>query len=109
MKRIWILSMMLVALSLSAGAQIIARQDVTTANLPDDNGLSAALPFLIPVQNISCQTFPSRVTFRFYSKETEPSAVWQETQDVINSASYNKVALLGITTNGLPLSVFSGR
>jgi hypothetical protein len=109
MKRILLAIATMVFLALSASAQVVGRQDITTTNLPDDNGLSAALPFLIPVQNISCQNFPSQVTFRLYPKETATTAVWQETQTVFtNGGSYAHAALMGLTTNGLPIDVFSG-
>src|SRR3954471_7868586 len=108
MKRIWIVLAMIMILGLTATGQILGRGDVTS-NLPDDNTLSAALPFLIPVQNISCQAFPSAVTFRIYAKEAAVSAEWQETQTVNSSQSYNKIVLLGVTTNGLPREAFAGR
>jgi hypothetical protein len=88
------------------GQNDLGRGDITT-DLPNDSTLSAALPRLLTI-NVSCESYPSSVTFKLYSNESDVSATWQETQVVYSHpGSYNHMALLGTTTNGIPTEVFA--
>ncbi|MCU1286058.1 MAG: hypothetical protein JWO13_2408 [Acidobacteriales bacterium] len=89
------------------GQNDLTKSEITT-NLSNDATLSAALPRSLTVSNVSCANFPNAVTFRLYSNESDISAVWQETQVVVSHpGSYNHIALVGATTNGVPAEVFS--
>ncbi|MCU1286288.1 MAG: hypothetical protein JWO13_2638 [Acidobacteriales bacterium] len=91
------------------GQNDLAKGEITTS-LPNDAILSQALPRTLSVSNVSCASYPNSVTFSLYNNESDSSPVWQEIQIVVSHpGSYNHIALVGATTNGVPADVFSSQ
>src|SRR5438552_1609394 len=108
MKRLTLTILFVTLSSLAVFAQGygLTRQDITS-DTPSIEALSAALPRLIPYYNFRCDANPAQVTFKLYTSETSSNAIWQETQVLTANRQNEYLALLGLTTGGLPASVFS--
>ncbi|MGA7820631.1 MAG: hypothetical protein WCA50_13445 [Candidatus Sulfotelmatobacter sp.] len=81
---------------------------------PASSALTATVPRLIRIQGTvqdesgRLVTGNTEVTFSLYKNENDPSAIWQESQNVSLDATGHYSVLLGATSEaGLPLEIFS--